>query len=443
MYRDAAGRLVSTPPPGKTRNAWPVQRALLERRTIERTYRVQSSVSKTDKCFRVRAWPLPNQRENQVLIAEETEEIGIAPNHEEKLKQLDTQLTDLVSLVTDFVVKEVDEDVFHCRVENPNLQPCRQIKQCGQTTCPAYDNKSNLRCWEIPETLCPENTHQQNPLEKSCVCSECEVFMMACPDPLTRVAENFNRLLHLLQILYQRALEAQQQIQITEKIAVIGELALGIAHEIKNPLSIIMGRLDCLSLELESLPKDELMKDLEVIRNHAARVQSILENLLNFTRPDPPVRQPVQINHVILATLPLVHKVLERAKVRLETHLGTDLPTFNADPIQIQQVLLNLYLNARDAMPEGGELVIASRLSNENDKEIIVEVTDTGNGMTKDQLEKIFSPFYSTKVKTGGTGLGLAVCSKMMQQHGGRIEAESTPGAGTTFRLRFLIQQEQ
>jgi signal transduction histidine kinase len=201
--------------------------------------------------------------------------------------------------------------------------------------------------------------------------------------------------------------------------------------------------LDCLSLELESLSEEELAKDLGVIRSHAARVQSILEHVLTFTRPEPPARQPLQINQVILETLPMVRKTLERVKIRLTTKLSADLPMVEADPVQIQQVLLNLYLNARDAMPQGGDLVIASDISNGEHNEIIVTVSDTGQGMTQEQLEKIFSPFYSTKAGAGGTGLGLAICRRIMHQHKGRIEAEISPDGGTTFRLSFPLRETE
>jgi nitrogen-specific signal transduction histidine kinase len=440
VYRDAAGHVVSIPPAGKARNAWPVRRALTERRAVERNYWVTSEPPETSQYFRVRAWPLINDEEHRVLIVEEIEGIDATLCCDDRVRQLDMQLSDLICKVSDMIAKEFDPKFLRIRLENPNLQPCYEIKQCGQTACPAYQNTANLRCWEIPRTFCPNGVDQQKGLDKCFFCNQCEVFLMACPDPLTRVGENINRLFNLLEMNYQEALEAHERVQQAEKMTVIGELMLGIAHEIKNPLSIVMGRLDCLSLELESLSEDELAQDLEVIRSHSARVQSILEHVLTFTRPEPPVPQPLQINHVILETLPMVRKTLEGAKIRLTTNLSADLPLVHADPVQIQQVLLNLYLNARDAMPQGGDLVIASYVSNGEHGEIIVTVSDTGEGMNQEQLEKIFFPFYSTKAGAGGTGLGLAICRRIMRQHEGRIEAEISPNGGTTFRLAFPVR---
>jgi signal transduction histidine kinase len=255
------------------------------------------------------------------------------------------------------------------------------------------------------------------------------------------MGENINRLLSFLQLKYLELMESHRQVQQSDKLAAIGELTLGIVHEIKNPLSVISSRLDCLSLELDTLTRDQWTQDVDALRGQIERMQQFLRHLLAFSRPARLHFQPLNINEIILDTLPLLGKALDGARIGLKKELTARLPALSGDPVSIQQVLFNLILNARDAMPEGGTIAIGSRLNPQDPAQMLVEVADDGQGIAPDALDRIFSPFYSTKADRGGTGLGLAICARIMNRHGGRILVRSQPGQGSTFTLCFSSGQ--
>lgn len=439
LYQDDQGRPTAVPGQATARNAWPVARAQAEGRLCLRSYWIGAPGAEDAHCYRVQAYPL-DLEDGQRLIVEETERIDTAQCHDERLRRLDEQLAAMTGRLADSLVTHADASCLHLRLANVNLQPCYQIKQCQRHDCPAYGHE-NLRCWEIGATLCPEGQNPQDALHKFHACDHCAVLHLVCPDPLTRVGENINRLLSFLQLKYQELMEIHRQVQQSEKLAAIGELTLGIVHEIKNPLSIISSRLDCLSLELDGLTRDELARDVDVLRGQITRMQQFLHHLLAFSRPADLNYQPLNINEVILDTLPLLGKALHPARISLEKDLAPQLPTLPGDPVSIQQLLLNLILNARDAMPDGGTITVASRLNPQDPSEVLVEVADCGHGIAPDALEQIFSPFYSTKTDRGGTGLGLAICARIMTRHGGRITVKSQPRQGSTFTLGFKSRQ--
>lgn len=264
--------------------------------------------------------------------------------------------------------------------------------------------------------------------------------MLTCPESLKRMGEQINLLFEMIRTKYEEAQKAHQIVHQADKMAVIGELTAGIAHEVKNPLSIILGRLDCLSLEIDSLSSDEISEDLEVIRSHAIRMRIVLERFLNLARPTSPNLKKVSVSRLIADVLSMIRKTLESARVTARMEVADGLPAIHADPAQIQQVLINLILNARDSMPQGGELIVRAHREIANSQGLIIEVADSGTGIAEENMEQIFSPFFTTKAKKGGTGLGLEVCSKIMQQHHGNIEASSTPGKGSTFTLWFPLE---
>ena len=198
----------------------------------------------------MRAFPLRLEGD-ELLVAEETERMDSALCQNERLRQIDRQLAEMMEGVADFILNHADPDILHLRLANPDLQPCYKVRQCRRKGCPAYGNE-NLRCWEIPGTQChgPEGL---TGLAKIRECNHCEVYKLACGAPLTRVGENFNRLLHFLQLKYEETIEMHRQVQQSEKLAALGEMTMSIAHEIKNPLAVICSRLDCLRLEQETL----------------------------------------------------------------------------------------------------------------------------------------------------------------------------------------------
>ena len=223
-----------------------------------------------------------------------------------------------------------------------------------------------------------------------------------------------------------------------DKLAALGTLSAGIAHEINNPIGIITSRVEVMLLEAEGeeLPA-ELRKDLDVILRHARRVASITQGLLSFARQSSGVRIPVNLNRVVEEILQLVRKDMDRAQVQVILQRDEALPEIVADANAIGQVLLNLLTNARRAMPDGGEIIIETAHDPEAGSVRLV-VRDTGTGIAPEILPKIFDPFFTTK--PDGTGLGLSVSHGIIHDHQGSVDVESQVGKGTTFTVTLPVE---
>ena len=221
----------------------------------------------------------------------------------------------------------------------------------------------------------------------------------------------------------------------TEKLAALGILTAGIAHEMNNPLGIITSRIEVMLLDAEeqNLPP-QMLEDLRVLHRATQRVARIATNLRSFARQTPREHVQIDLNAVVQETLLLVGKPLEVDHVRLVTRLDPALAPIRGDASTLQQVLLNLITNAREAMESGGEIRIETGPA-ERPGWVRVAVADTGPGIPPEHLSKVFDPFYTTK--QSGTGLGLSVSYGIVQDHHGTIDVESAPGRGTTFVLAF------
>lgn len=220
----------------------------------------------------------------------------------------------------------------------------------------------------------------------------------------------------------------------SEKLASLGRLAAGIAHEINNPLT---GVLTYSHLLLKNTPPGSPEReDLEVIVRETTRCRQIVKELLDFARERKSERKPSDLNRVIRNTISLVENQVSSHNVEIRTELDPELPEILIDANQIQQVFTNLALNAAEAMPEGGAITIATS-SPENERFVRAEVSDTGTGIPEENLRKIFDPFFTTKEGGAGTGLGLAVTYGIIERHNGTIEVRSEVGKGTTFIIRL------
>ena len=223
----------------------------------------------------------------------------------------------------------------------------------------------------------------------------------------------------------------------SEKMASIGKLAATVAHEINNPL---FGILTYARLVLRELLKhdfserDELAEQLQTIERESKRCGELVKNLLTFSRQAPSNREPNDLNLVVHRAVLLVKHKLEMQNIELVEELAEDLPPVHCDANQIQQVILVLMVNAGEAMPKGGRLVVTTGL-NEQGEQGVVRVKDTGSGIPPDVLPRIFDPFFTTKEDQNRTGLGLAVAHSIVEQHAGEISVWSTPGAGTEFTI--------
>ncbi len=258
-------------------------------------------------------------------------------------------------------------------------------------------------------------------------------YKIALPknDEIGMLANSFNE-------MTQKLSEAQRQIYQSQKLAAVGQLAAGVAHEINNPLTGVLSYSSYLLKRAEDKP--EFKEDLEVIVRETKRCRGIVKGLLDFSRQSPPEMHESDINEIAERAVRIVQAQIDAHHVELKKNLGADLPKVQADANQIQQVLVNLLLNATDAMGEGGgTLGLATRIAASGTtpaqaREIEILVSDTGCGIPAANLQKIFDPFFSTKGPKG-TGLGLAVAWGIVGKHNGRIEVESEVGKGTTFRI--------
>ncbi|MFQ5899520.1 MAG: ATP-binding protein [Candidatus Methylomirabilia bacterium] len=221
-----------------------------------------------------------------------------------------------------------------------------------------------------------------------------------------------------------------------EKLAALGTLAAGLAHELNNPIGVISSRIELMLQEAEGhgLPP-QIRDDLEVLRRHSQRVARIGRGLLSFGRQSPGERLPVDLNHIVEETLLLVEKQMVREGIRIRTELDRTLPPLLGDANALQQVVLNLLTNAREAMGRDGEVRIEAGVVPGRPGSVRLMVADTGPGISPEELPKIFDPFYTTKAE--GTGLGLSVSYGIVRDHQGSVDVHSEPGKGTTFILTF------
>jgi hypothetical protein len=213
-------------------------------------------------------------------------------------------------------------------------------------------------------------------------------------------------------------------------MASIGLLAAGVAHEVNTPLAGISSYTQMLRGQLDAT--DARAPLLEKIEKQTFRAAKLINGLLNFSRSGSAEMEALDINKVMADVLSLVEHQLEGAKIRVRKELATNLPSVRGNENRLQQVFFNLVLNARDAMPRGGWLTLATSADEDT---VVVEVRDTGHGIKREDIKRIYDPFFTTKGIGRGTGLGLSVSYGILQEHGGAIFVESALGKGTTFQV--------
>jgi PAS domain S-box-containing protein len=241
--------------------------------------------------------------------------------------------------------------------------------------------------------------------------------------------------------LRQQAEELEQQLIASGRLVSLGEITASMAHEFNNPLGIVMGFAQDLLTETDS--SSPQYRYLRIIDEETKRCQKIIQELLQFARPSATQLCPTEIQQMINKSTNLIANQLYKQKIELCLNVDESLPRINADAQQLEQVLINIYLNAIDAMPEGGRLTVGAKPENRNGAApmAVVTIADTGFGIEKENLSKIFLPFFTAK-KTKGLGLGLPICERIIKNHGGSIEFTSELGQGTTFQIRLPLREE-
>jgi PAS domain S-box-containing protein len=256
-----------------------------------------------------------------------------------------------------------------------------------------------------------------------------------------------------------------QQLWQAAKLATMGELAASIAHELNNPLATVSLRAEMLQARFS--PDEPESRSIQIIDSEIKRMSSLVANLLQFSRRSSSQISTIKVNEEVANTLELIQYHLRKNSILTVQELSFELPLIQADRQQLRQVFLNLFTNAADAMPLGGMLTIRT-WSGEKPKagitapfqrqvtaslglpvsdvsQVFIEVSDTGEGILPDRLERIWEPFYTTKPEGKGTGLGLAICRRIIQEHGGTIEVTSDgiPGKGTSVRISLPVLKER
>ncbi len=400
-------------------------------------------------------------------ITEELEKSGSKINENRiKLQSAHNQISVLMQNVT-------NQNDTSIRLSNLNLKKCYELKNCTNKDCFCY-GKGPLRCWQIAGTYCGGKI-QGTFAQKYYNCSECNVFQQATSDPISQIGEQFNNMMHVIEIknrelenAYAELKNTQAQILQREKMASIGQLAAGVAHEINNPTGFILSNLGSLgkyvnrliefintqagALELlkeaevseevaelrKKLKLDYILEDIDGLINEsidgAERIKKIVQNLKSFSRLDEAEYKPADINECIESTLNIVWNELKYNSTVIKDY--GKLPLTRCYPQQLNQVFMNLLINAAHAIEKQGEIKIKTW---NGDGTVNISISDTGSGIAEDRLNKIFEPFFTTKPAGKGTGLGLSITYDIVKKHNGDIKVESEVNKGTTFTVKIPV----
>jgi signal transduction histidine kinase len=257
-------------------------------------------------------------------------------------------------------------------------------------------------------------------------------------DEVAVLAREFDAMARSLQAREAQLKAQAEALMRAEQLAAVGRISAQVAHEVRNPLSSIGLNVELMQDAFERAtfesPADarEARELLAAVTREVDRLTEVTEQYLRMARPPQPSLEPTDVTEVLASVLDFSREELERAQVEVVRELAEDPPQALADEGQLRQVFLNLLRNAREAMPDGGRLTIATRV---HEREVEVALQDTGRGMSESVRSRIFEPFFTTK--EDGTGLGLAVCQQILKAHGGSLGCQSEPGQGTTFSVRL------
>ncbi len=411
----------------------------------------------------------PFLEEEKKLISAITQQIGRITERKNVEDTLQLAFNEISSLIQN-VTQNIDYGV---RFYNPNLKKCHEIKNCNKDKCPCH-GRDVMRCWQIVGTYCGGEA-EGSFAQKIGDCSKCKVFQQATSDPIYQLGEQFNNMMTILegknselQQAYAELQKSHSKILQQEKMASIGQLAAGVAHEINNPMGFISSNLgtlrkyagklgafirelsdatgqlnsegaeDRLKERRKQLKIDYILEDIEPLilesLEGAERVKRIVQNLKSFSRVDQAEYKHVNIIECIESTLNIVWNEL-KYKTTIEKEYG-EIPLTKCYPQQLNQVFMNLLVNASQAIEKQGVIKIKTW---NGDGMINVSISDTGHGIPEEKVGKIFDPFFTTKGVGKGTGLGLSICYEIVEKHNGEITVNSKTGEGTTFTVKIPV----
>ena len=233
-------------------------------------------------------------------------------------------------------------------------------------------------------------------------------------------------------------LHMERQLQQADKLASLGQISTGLAHEINNPLGVMLGYTQLLLRD--NTPGTQIYDDLKTIEKHARNCKTVVEDLLKFARGTRTTKSSIDVNSCIAEVISLLGHQFELDNITVDTRLDGSLPTLIADGEKLKQVFMNLLMNAKQAISGEGLIQVGTRLDSSG-RNLIVSISDNGCGIPARQIDRIFDPFFTTKPVGEGTGLGLSVSYGIIQDHDGRIEVDSRPGMGSTFTLVLPVAE--
>ncbi|MEK6700458.1 MAG: ATP-binding protein [Nitrospirota bacterium] len=314
-------------------------------------------------------------------------------------------------------------------VPNDSLQNCWEVQGCDLKDCPAYGKQ---RCWTISGTRC-FGCVQGGAAEKIGDCKKCIVYRESCGDEVGELIEVFNQMVGDLKSNLRELEEANQEKFRLDRLSALGQVAAGVAHEINNPLG---GIGLCFNNLIETnMDEDTRRQHIEVIKSGFDRIQSIVKRLLDFSKNSALSMSRSSINTIVRNVLKLSEYTILKKGIKLVEQLSGDLPALMVDPNKLEQVFLNLIINAVQAMEGGGVLTIRTE---SDESKCRVSFTDTGKGIPREVITRIFDPFFTTKDTGEGTGLGLSVSKALIEQHKGDITVK-TSEEGTTFTVQLPL----